>query len=134
LFDGLAERIEGIAFEDAASQRQIDDPDVVLVLKNDCLLNSCNDGAVCGGTILVQRSQIDDVSVRCDAVEGYVAISAARTASVARDDAGNVRPVSIQVVCGINGGIEILTVDNSANLAVAGLRQVPNGVHSAVDN
>src|SRR6266851_9703470 len=134
LFHSLAQGIESIALENAAAQRKINDPDVVLALQRDSLLNGCYNGAVGSRTILVESPQVDDVGVRRDTPEGYVAISAGGTSSVASDDAGNMRAVAIQVACSIGGRIEILTVDNSANLAGTGLRQVPNGVYSAIDN
>src|SRR6266851_10122512 len=117
LFRSLAQRIQGRALEDTASQRKVDDPDVILALQRDGLLNGGYNGAVGSRTILVEGPQVDDVGIRRDTPEGCVAISAAGTSSVASDDAGNMRAVAIKVICSIGRRIEILTVDNSANFA-----------------
>src|SRR5260370_39457039 len=101
LFHSLAQGIEGIALENAAAQREIDDPDVVQALQRDGLLNGCYNGAVGSRTIPVKNPQIDDVGIRRDPPEGHVAISAGGTPAVARDNAGNMRAVAVYVVCSV---------------------------------
>src|SRR5439155_12448965 len=133
LFHRLVQGIEGVALKNATAQRKIDHPDVVLALQGNGLLNGRNNGAVGGRTVLVKRPKVNDVGVGGDTPERDVTVTARGAASVAGDDARNVRAVAVKVVGGIGRRIEVLAVNNAAGLAAARLRQVKNGVHSAVD-
>src|SRR5260370_13156715 len=99
LFHSLAQGIEGIALENAAAQREIDDPDVVQALQHDGLLNGGYNDAVGGRTVLIESPQVDDVGIRRDAAEGHVAISAGGTSAFASDNAGDMWAVAINVGC-----------------------------------
>ena len=57
---GLAERIERVAFINTASQRQIDDADVVSALETEGLLNGRDYRTVRADSVRIECTQIDD--------------------------------------------------------------------------
>ena len=91
----LTQRIQGVALEDASTERQVDDPDVVQVLQSDRLIDARDHRAVGGRSVLVQHAQVNDVGIGGDAAEGDIAVPARGAASVARDDGGDVRAVTV---------------------------------------
>src|SRR5207302_10353679 len=123
LLHRLAQGIKSVALEDAAAQRKVNYPDVVLILQGNSLLNGRNNGAVGGRTVLAERPQVDEVGIRCDTPERYVTVTAGRDTSVACDDARNVCAVAVQVVGSIGRRIVVVAVKNAAALAAARLRQ-----------
>src|SRR3989441_3174669 len=108
--DGFTQRVLGVAFEYRAAEREIDDPDLVLLAQLDGLLKGGNHRAVGPLAVLVEDAQIDQIGVRPNASECPRADRAARIYSVARDDARNVLTVSVMVVRAAPH--EILVVNN----------------------
>ena len=92
-FYRLAKRIERVAHRNSAAEREVDDANVIHILQSDRLLNGCDDGAVGAAAVSVERAKIDQGRGRRDTL-----ILPAREISVASDDAGDVRAVTVQVI------------------------------------
>ena len=92
-FHGLAKRIDGIAFKNRASQREVNYFDVILRLQFNRSLNPRDHNAVRAGAGIVEHHQVDQVDSGGDS-----GVDAIRLAAISAYDSSDVRSVAIGVV------------------------------------
>ena len=96
MFYCLAKGIERIAFVYRPPQREIDDPDVKVVLQLDRSLDGCDDLTIGTGAILVQYFQVDNVCVVRDSPESIETVGLGFS-PCSGDDSGDVGTVTVLV-------------------------------------
>src|SRR6266853_6120153 len=131
-FHRLAYRVKSIRFENATSQREIDDANVVGVFKLNCALNGRDHLAVSPGTVGVKHAEIDDVGIRSDA-HVLRRIAAGRVMAVPGYDSGHMRAVSVSIIRARIAWNEALAIDDARSTS-ARLLQVVMIKDAAVDH
>ena len=131
-FHRLAYRVKRITLKYLASERKIDDPDVVSIFELDGPLNSGNHLAIVASAVRRQHPQIDDVGVGSD-TGVLLGIVALRVASVPGDDAGHMRPMPVTIGSAGVAGNKTLAV-HDAGTGAAGFLQVIMAGDAAIND
>src|ERR1044071_162240 len=120
--------VQQVRFRRPASQRKVNDANVVGLFEIDGTLNSGDYGTVRSGAIGVKHTQVDQIHPGRDALHIPVG-----NIAVARDNSSNMCTVPV-LVAGVEAGDETLTVDN-ARVAGVKIHQVRMaGANAAIDD